>query len=396
MAMNANLKEDYAAAQAANRFVEPGTDAPVQPAKAKEDIIRDPAVAHVVHSEFSKPKAGKNRAGDKEEGEQKLRVSRTALAEMRLLTQVWRVPSSRWIRVVHSGYGNAAWQDALRASKLCFVAASAHPEGVYVHIPPDTGREAIFHMLKKLNFGVREQTHFAEMKRANKSRLQFKDELIITPTDEPQEPKSDGEGQESSTTASGKDTPPRDESGEQPVPLRSGASAMLASAAFPKEPTLGPEHVKELNGYLDGLLGNQDKEHRQERKEKGQGKHQRDGQTSALNSNFKIKKRPQGKHEKNGKHGIPLDCFMDAPHRRPWEHEAYPPPPPPPDMPMDYHAQAMQQNFNPMGQYYHPGYAPMQVPGGYPAFIPGPPVYGQDGFPVYMCVGIMPGTGAQR
>merc|ERR1719182_918427 len=402
--MNQNLKEDYAAAM---RLVG-GSDA--QPDKGKEDkeekkedITRDPAIAHVVHSEFSKKSAEKKaRQGEKtEDGEQKLRVSRTALAEMRLLTQVWRVPSSRWIRVVHSGYGNAAWQDALRASKLCFVAASAHPEGVYVHIPPDTGREAIFHMLKKLNFGVREQTHFVEMKRANKSRLQFKDELLITPTEDANSDKKDSDnGDVSSTTASGKDTPPRDETGEQPVPLFTGALANT----FPKEPTLGPEHVKALNGYLDGLLGNGHEP--KERKEKGQGKHPKAAQTSELNSNFKIKKRPGGKYEKHNKHGIPLDCFMDAP--RPWAPDMHPhegqypppPPPPPPDMQMDYRAQAMhaQNQFYPQGQFYHPyqGYAPMQVPAGYPAFIPGPAVYGQDGFPVYMCVGMMPGAGAQH
>ena len=50
-------------------------------------------------------------------------------------------------------------------------ASAAVERGLQVHIPPDTGREAIFHMLKKLNFGVREQTHFAEMKRANKSAV---------------------------------------------------------------------------------------------------------------------------------------------------------------------------------------------------------------------------------
>ena len=38
----------------------------------------------------------------------------------------------RWIRVVHSGYGNAVWHEDLRASNLTFVAASAHPEGCYV------------------------------------------------------------------------------------------------------------------------------------------------------------------------------------------------------------------------------------------------------------------------
>ena len=36
-------------------------------------------------------------------------------------------------------------------------------------------------------------------------------------------------------------------------------------------------------------------------------------QTSELNSNFKIKKRPGGKYEKHNTHGIPLDCFMSAP-----------------------------------------------------------------------------------
>ena len=61
------------------------------------------------------------------------------MAEMRLLTQIWRMEQTRWIRVVHSGYGNAVWHEDLRASNLTFVAASAHPEGCYV--PATEGRD---------------------------------------------------------------------------------------------------------------------------------------------------------------------------------------------------------------------------------------------------------------
>merc|ERR1719456_1839091 len=126
------------------------------------------------------------------------RVGSQPMAEMRLLTQIWRMEQTRWIRVVHSGYGNAVWHEDLRASNLTFVAASAHPEGCYVHIPPNTSVDDIVNTLTQINLGVRRKTQFADMKRANKSRLQFKNEVLVNASEGP---KGDDSGS-GSTTAS--------------------------------------------------------------------------------------------------------------------------------------------------------------------------------------------------
>ena len=77
------------------------------------------------------------------------------------------LPQTRWC-ISNVTHCRPLWHEMSNAGSPNFVKTS---RGVQVHIPPDTGREAIFHMLKKLNFGVREQTHFAEMKRANKSAV---------------------------------------------------------------------------------------------------------------------------------------------------------------------------------------------------------------------------------
>jgi len=111
--------------------------------------------------------------------DQSQRKGRAAMAQMQLLTNMWNLKTSRWIRVVHSGYGSATWEDALRRSELSFVAAKTKPEGVYVYVPPEMGKDKICQALKQLNFGVRRDTYFKEMKRSNKSRLQFKEELVV-------------------------------------------------------------------------------------------------------------------------------------------------------------------------------------------------------------------------
>jgi hypothetical protein len=111
--------------------------------------------------------------------DQSERKGRAAMVQMQLLTNMWNLKTSRWIRVVHSGYGSATWEDALRRSELSFVAAKTKPEGVYVYVPPETGKDRICQALKQINFAVRRDTYFKEMKRSNKSRLQFKEDLVV-------------------------------------------------------------------------------------------------------------------------------------------------------------------------------------------------------------------------
>ena len=44
---------------------------------------------------------------------------------------------------------------------------------VYVHVPTEMGKDGICQTLKQLNFAVRRDTYFRDMKRSNKSRLHF-------------------------------------------------------------------------------------------------------------------------------------------------------------------------------------------------------------------------------
>jgi hypothetical protein len=187
------------------------------------------------------------------------RVGSQPMAEMRLLTQIWRMDQTRWIRVVHSGYGNAVWHEDLRASNLTFVAASAHPEGCYVHIPPNTAVDDTVNTLTQINLGVRRKTQFADMKRANKSRLQFKNEVLVNASEGPKVEES-GSG---STTAS-------DDS------MRNGQNAQ-------------GERRGEMAGYLESFL------------QPTMGKPMPDKQ-------FNLPNRPPAE-KKGGRHGFPLDCF---------------------------------------------------------------------------------------
>jgi hypothetical protein len=106
-------------------------------------------------------------------------VGDAAMSKMRYETQAAGLSKSQWTRVVHSGYGNDLWRDALRASDMDVVVGSSHPEGVYVRIPEKGTVDSVVTELQAINAVVRKKTTFPEMKRANKSRLQFKNSIII-------------------------------------------------------------------------------------------------------------------------------------------------------------------------------------------------------------------------
>jgi hypothetical protein len=110
-------------------------------------------------------------------------VGDAALSKMRYQTQTAGLSKSQWVRVVHSGYGNDLWRDALRAADLEIVVGSSHPEGVYVRIPEKGDVESVVNQLQAINSAVRKKTTFPDMKRANKSRLQFKNSVIIHASD---------------------------------------------------------------------------------------------------------------------------------------------------------------------------------------------------------------------
>jgi len=157
---------------------QPKTDEPQEEANETEDRPKD-----------------RPRANDIPE-EPVSRVSKAAADRMRLLTQLWRQTATKWVRVVHSGYGNQAWKHDLKNSSHTFVAACSHPEGSYVHIPDGTTVDQIVDDLMEMNLAVRKKTQFRDMKRANKSRLQFK-ALITVPSADGKATNEDG-----STTAS--------------------------------------------------------------------------------------------------------------------------------------------------------------------------------------------------
>jgi len=79
-----------------------------------------------------------------------------------------------WLRVVHCGYGQIAWQNELLTTKLRFVHGDIAAEGDYVLIPEGMSAETTVDMLKEVNAKVRKLVWFREMKRANKSRVSFK------------------------------------------------------------------------------------------------------------------------------------------------------------------------------------------------------------------------------
>jgi hypothetical protein len=133
---------------------------------------------------------------DKHADEEVQRMRRKTISKMQDLTKKLNLKTSRWIRVVHSGYGGAKWYDSLRRSTVDWVAASKPAEGVYVHVPW-MGTDGICEAIKHLNSAVRRDTYFRDMKHRNKSRLQFKEELLVT---------ADGLVQEDASTSAGSES----------------------------------------------------------------------------------------------------------------------------------------------------------------------------------------------
>lgn len=108
-----------------------------------------------------------------------LRASKAAMAEMRAQTEKLQAKTTTWLRVVHCGYGNQYWVQALRGSSLTFVLGRTHPEGCYVHLAPGVRVEHVVEQLMGLNLLARRQTAGEVQKRTNKSRLQFKTKVTI-------------------------------------------------------------------------------------------------------------------------------------------------------------------------------------------------------------------------
>jgi hypothetical protein len=79
-----------------------------------------------------------------------------------------------WLRIVHSGYGRAAWRNQLKETRLTFLHGHFPAEGDYFLVPAGRSAQVVIDMLVEVNITVRKLVWFRGMKRANKSRLLFK------------------------------------------------------------------------------------------------------------------------------------------------------------------------------------------------------------------------------
>merc|ERR1719387_2686399 len=105
-------------------------------------------------------------------------ISATSLQDMRRVS-ISLGCATNWLRVVHSGYGQDAWQLALQEHGLTVLQAQSPAEGAYVRVPDDKSAEDMVLFLTEINRNVRRRTRFRDMNRANKSRLQFKCEPFL-------------------------------------------------------------------------------------------------------------------------------------------------------------------------------------------------------------------------
>jgi hypothetical protein len=110
-------------------------------------------------------------------------ISATSLQDMRRVS-ISLGCATNWLRVVHSGYGQDAWQLALQEHGLTVLQAQSPAEGAYVRVPDDKSAEDMVIFLTEINRNVRRRTRFRDMNRANKSRLQFKCEPFLVTPDE--------------------------------------------------------------------------------------------------------------------------------------------------------------------------------------------------------------------
>lgn len=100
--------------------------------------------------------------------------------KMRLLEPPAEGATVRWIRVVHSGYGNEIFADEVAATGYSLVGAKSRQEGYYIKAPEDQDIPSFVERLKAINKTCRDRSAFKEMKRSNKSRVHFKSEVAIS------------------------------------------------------------------------------------------------------------------------------------------------------------------------------------------------------------------------
>lgn len=91
--------------------------------------------------------------------------------------------ATSWLRVVHNGYGQDAWEAALQAHGLVIRRAQSPAEGTYIRVPVDKAAADLVILLTEINRTVRRNSFSHDLNPAtSKSRLQFEYKpYVVTP-----------------------------------------------------------------------------------------------------------------------------------------------------------------------------------------------------------------------
>lgn len=102
----------------------------------------------------------------------------SAVAQMEQIMIERGFPLMHWIRIVHSGYGKPLWLHTIEVTNRPVVGSKSKAEGCFVAVlDGETVADVVDEMIA-INLQVRRQSRFRDMKRANKSRVQFKSEPV--------------------------------------------------------------------------------------------------------------------------------------------------------------------------------------------------------------------------
>jgi hypothetical protein len=108
------------------------------------------------------------------------RISPSILSHMKRAMEAKGHVTMQWFRVVHSGYGKPLWFQAVEATKRPLVGSRSKADGCFVAVLPGETFDDVVTEMINLNLQVRRLSRFRAMKRANKSRVQFKSDPIWT------------------------------------------------------------------------------------------------------------------------------------------------------------------------------------------------------------------------
>jgi hypothetical protein len=108
------------------------------------------------------------------------RIAATTLVQMECIMLARGCATMKWFRIVHSGYGKPLWFQLVEATKRPLVGSRSKAEGCFVAVLPGETIDEVVDEMIAINLQVRRLSRFQSMKRANKSRVQFKSEPMWT------------------------------------------------------------------------------------------------------------------------------------------------------------------------------------------------------------------------